>query len=452
MHEALLDLAARAPGTFIGVMLGLGQGRAAFKARLARATCVPGEGLPLNPEVIAEIMSARYAGRRIALVTASNRRQAEAVAVATGLFDEVHATDGDLNLKGAAKARFLQGRFGTKRYDYIGDSFADLPVWAGAREAITVAAGVRLRKAVEATNPTVRHLAPPKHRGLSMLRAIRPHQWSKNLLLFVPMLVAHEPQPLLTVVSGFISFCLMASAVYVLNDLLDLQADRAHPRKRLRPFASGELPASLGLLMATALLSGALMAGLLTRSPAFLGIMLLYLAATFAYSLWLKRKLLLDVLSLAGLYTVRIIAGGAAAGIVLSPWLLGLSMFLFLSLAAVKRQAELMDQMTTGRGSAGRAYTVEDLPILRGMALASAHAAVLVMALYISSDTVQAIYARPWLLWLVCPLLLYWTLRMVMTAHRGKMTDDPIVFAARDRTSLIVVALTVIVAVAAAMG
>jgi 4-hydroxybenzoate polyprenyltransferase len=202
--------------------------------------------------------------------------------------------------------------------------------------------------------------------------------------------------------------------------------------------------------MTGGLLVGALILGLLTGQPLFLGTLVLYLAATFAYSLWLKRRLLVDVLTLAGLYTIRIVAGSAATGIVLSPWMLGFSMFLFLALAAVKRQAELTDQMATGRESSGRAYEVEDLPILRGVALSASHAAVLVMALYVSSDDVQALYARPEVLWLVCPLLLYWLLRMVMMTHRGYMTDDPIVFAAKDRVSLLVVAASVLVVVAAA--
>jgi 4-hydroxybenzoate polyprenyltransferase len=194
------------------------------------------------------------------------------------------------------------------------------------------------------------------------------------------------------------------------------------------------------MVLAGGLLLVALVLGLATGNPLFLGVLGVYLALTFAYSLWLKRKLLVDVLALAGLYTIRIVAGGAAASVVLSPWLLGFSMFLFLGLAAVKRQAELTDQMKTGRDSAGRAYLVEDLPILRGIALAAAHATVLVMALYISSEAVQQLYDRPEVLWMICPLLLYWLLRMVIMTHRGYMTDDPIVFAAKDRISLLTIA------------
>jgi 4-hydroxybenzoate polyprenyltransferase len=202
--------------------------------------------------------------------------------------------------------------------------------------------------------------------------------------------------------------------------------------------------------MVGGLLLAALILGLLTGQPAFLGVLLLYFLTTFLYSLWLKRKLIVDVLTLAGLYTVRIVAGGAAAGVELSPWMLGFSMFLFLALAAVKRQAELTDQLQSGRASSGRAYEVEDLPVLRGMGLAAGHSAVLVLALYISSDDVQQLYPRSDMLWLLCPMLLYWVLRMVMKTHRGEMSDDPIVFAATDRVSLAVIALCAIIVFAAA--
>ena len=264
------------------------------------------------------------------------------------------------------------------------------------------------------------------------------------------MLAAHDLSKLWLVLLGFIAFCLTASAVYVINDLVDLASDRAHPRKRKRPFASGALTAVTGIGMAGGLLLAALILGLSTGNPFFIGVLLSYLIATFAYSLWLKRKLLVDVLMLAALYTIRIIAGAAAASVVLSPWLLGFSMFLFLALAAVKRQAELMDQMKTGRQNAGRAYEIDDLPVLRGIALSACHAAVLVLAVYISSDFVQELYDQHEILWLLCPLLLYWILRMVMKAHRGEMTDDPIVFAATDRVSLAVIGMCAAITIVAA--
>ena len=450
LHEALLGLAAKRPAAVLTHLWRLWEGRAAFKAHLVTSHMLAGDALPLNETVLNLVRHAQAEGRRTALVTATHQRQAEAVAETTELFDEVFGTEGDRNLKGEAKARFLAGRYGTKGFDYVGDSRADLPVWAVARNAITVGASPALARAAEAANPQVIHLDPPKGRTRAMLHAMRPHQWSKNALLFLPVLAAHDPSALGAVSLGFLAFCLAASAVYVVNDLIDLPADRGHPRKRLRPFASGKLSATTGVAMAGGLVVGAGILGALTGNLLFLWVLSLYLVTTFAYSLWFKRKLLVDVLILAGLYTIRIIAGGAATGIVLSPWMLGFSMFLFLALAAVKRQAELTDQIATGRESVGRAYEVEDLPILRGMALSAAHAAVLVMALYVSSNDVQALYARPELLWLVCPLLLYWLLRMVMMTHRGYMTDDPIVFAAKDRISWIWLAVLAAVLLMAA--
>lgn len=438
LHETALNIMTRSPRQIFSVVRALLSGKAAFKARVAEAEIIDGADLPLNADVIAAVKAARAEGRRTALVTASHQRQADAVAAATGLFDEVHGSTAERNLKGSEKAAFLTERFGKGGFDYMGDSLADVPVWSVARRAITVGGSAKLQAAAAQANPDVTHIAPPTSRVRPMIKAMRPHQWSKNVLLFLPILASHQISTLGSVILGFVAFCLTASAVYVLNDLMDLSADRAHPRKCRRPFAAGDLSAATGMMMAGGLLLAALAFGLATRNPLFIAVLAFYLALTFLYSLWLKRKLLLDVLTLAGLYTIRIVAGGVAASVVLSPWMLGLSMFMFLALAAVKRQAELTDQMKTGRESTGRAYLVEDLPILRGTAIAAANAAVLVMALYISSDAVQQLYSNSQLLWLICPLLLYWQLRMVMMTHRGYMTDDPIVYAARDRVSLLV--------------
>lgn len=451
LHEALLSLVSEKPSILLRLPGWLRNGRADFKARVADEQIIEPDALPLNEAVLELVQEAQSNGRATALVSAADHRQVTAVAAATGLFSEAYGSAEGRNLKGAEKARFLTERYGDKGFDYIGDSSADLDVWPNARTAITVEASARLRKAAEAINSDVRHIERDDHLGKSMLKALRPHQWSKNTLLFLPMLAAHDFSSLVQVIMGFVAFCLTASAVYVLNDLMDLSDDRAHPRKRKRPFASGSLSASTGLAMAAGLLVVALILGLLTGNPAFLGVLALYLASTFAYSLWLKRKLLVDVLMLAALYTIRIIAGAAAASVVLSPWMAGFSMFLFLALAAVKRQAELTDQHKTGRENKGRAYRVEDLPILRGTALSSGHAAVLVLALYISSDTVQSLYSRPEALWLIAPLMLYWLLRMIMKTHRGEMTDDPIVFAATDKISLVVVAMCAVIALLASI-
>lgn len=457
LHEALLGLVATRPAAAPKVLRALRQGKAAFKQAIADHALSEAASLPLDETVLDLVRAARAEGRRVALVSASDHRQVAAVAALVGLFDEAFGTGspevGPGNLAGAAKAAFLTARYGEKGFDYIGDSRADLPVWAAARRAMTVRARGGLRAAVARAAPEATHLAPPDGglRGLwPYLRALRPHQWSKNLLIFVPALAAHAFGQLPEAFAAFIAFSLVASSVYLVNDLLDIPADRAHPRKRARPFASGAIPVAHGAILAPLLALAAGVIALLFTPPAFLAVLALYYCVTFAYSLTLKRRLIIDVCTLAGLYTLRLIAGSAATDAALSPWILAFSMFLFLSLAAIKRQAELADQLKAGgTGSAGRAYMVEDLPVMRDMSLSAGYAAILVFALYINSDAVAGLYRRPEFLWAICPLLLYWISRIVMITHRGWMEDDPIVYAARDRNSIVVVALAALAIFAA---
>jgi 4-hydroxybenzoate polyprenyltransferase len=271
------------------------------------------------------------------------------------------------------------------------------------------------------------------------IQEARPHQWLKNVLVFLPMLAAHRFDAATVLLSflAFICFSLVASSVYVLNDLLDLAADRAHPRKRNRPLASGSLSIARGTLMAAVLLlPGVFVAALIGGD--FLLVMAVYYLLTTAYSLCLKRRIVIDICVLAGLYTVRIVAGGVATGIPLSVWLLGFAVFFFLSLAAVKRQAELVDNAARGqRTVSGRGYATDDLPIIAMIAISAGYVSVLVLALYVNSPAVIEQYTLPQALWGVCVVLLYWITRTVMTAHRGLMHDDPVVFGLKDRTSRI---------------
>lgn len=451
LHENIIGLVARRPSALPGLLFALLRGKAAFKRRVAAGHVTAGHALPYNEEVLALARRAREEGRRVVLVSASDQAQVDAVAEHLGLFDEAFGTGGagvDGNLGGRGKAAFLVGRYGRGGFDYVADGRVDLPVWAEARRAITAGASPAVRRALDAVHSDTLHLGPSGGRMRALLRALRPHQWSKNLLVFLPMLAAHELGALPAAVAAFLAFCLTASSVYLLNDLVDLEADRAHPRKRFRPFASGRLPVAWGMVLAPALLAGAAVIALVWTPPAFLVALVAYYAVTFAYSFWLKRKALVDVMTLAGLYTARIIAGAAATALPLSPWMLGFSMFLFLALAAVKRQAELAQQ-AEGRKTAGRGYETSDLPLLREMAIASGFAAVLVFALYISSEDVLRLYSRPEALWLICPLLLYWIGRMVLMTHRGFMDDDPIVFAARDWPSRLTVLMSVAIVIGA---
>lgn len=411
-------------------------GRAALKRHLAEAASIDVASLPFDAEVIAQVERWRATGGRTALVTATDHALAERVAAHLGLFDEVQGSDGRLNLKGQAKAVFLTDRY-KEGYAYMGDAACDLPVWERARKAITVNAAPALRGRADRLGVEVEHMTTGARSWRPYLRAMRPHQWVKNGLVFLPMLAAHQltGATLLQSLLAFVAFSLVASSVYVLNDLLDLAADRAHPRKRLRPFASGAIPLAHGSWMAGGLLLGGLAVGVVLGG-AFIMVMLLYCAATTAYSVHLKRRVLIDIALLAGLYTIRLLAGGAATGIPLSVWLLAFSIFLFFSLAAVKRQAELVDSARSGKlAASGRGYRVEDLPILSMMAIASGYVAVLVMALYINSPAVIDLYGFPPALWGICCILLYWVSRMVLVTHRGHMHDDPIVYAARDPVS-----------------
>jgi 4-hydroxybenzoate polyprenyltransferase len=413
------------------------RGRAALKRHLAEASRIDVERLPYDPEVLARVEAWRARGGRTALVTASDQALAEGVAAHLGLFDEVHGSDGRSNLKGPAKAEFLNARYAEGGFAYMGDAPSDLAVWRHARKAITVNAPGSLRQRADRLGVEVEHLVTQSPSGAAYVRAIRPHQWVKNVLVFLPMLAGHQigPATLLESLLAFVAFSLTASGVYVLNDLLDLSADRAHPRKRERPIPSGAIPLARASAMAAGLLAAGGAVGLAVGWP-FALVLLVYLIATTAYSLNLKRRVLIDVAVLAGLYTIRILGGAAATGIEPSVWLLAFSIFLFFSLAAVKRQAELVDLARRGEiGTSGRGYRTEDLPIISMMAVAAGYVAVLVLALYVNSPAVTELYSFPPALWGICCVLLYWVSRMALVTHRGRMHDDPIVYAARDRVS-----------------
>lgn len=420
-----------------GVIAALLRGRAALKRFLAARARMDYSCLPYAAEVLTLIEDWRASGGRVVLVTATDQIIANGIADHLGLFDEAHGSDGTTNLGGAQKAAFLTDRFGAQGFVYVGDRGADLPVWAVAAGAVTVNASPRLRARVEAGGRPVEHLGKPQGAIAPILKEIRPHQWLKNVLVFLPMALAHQfSLPMLAhSMMAFIGFCLVASTVYVLNDLLDLSSDRAHPRKRMRPIASGALSARRATAILPLLLLAGLGVALLSGVPTLL-VVLGYFITTTAYSLYFKHKIVADICILAGFYTLRIIAGSVAAGTVLSVWLLAFSTFFFLSLAAVKRQAELVDGIAHGRYAfAGRGYRAGDLPIVAGMAITAGYVSIMVLALYINSPDVQRLYQTPNLLWGICLVLLYWIGRIVMTAHRGKMTDDPIVFATHDRAS-----------------
>ena len=395
--------------------------------------------LPFRDELIGWLAEEHAAGRHLVLVADGDPTLDQQVAVRLGLFDEVTRADGS----GSAadrKRRALVERFGERGFDYAGSDVADLPVWAAARGAIVVG-NRKLADRVGRTTQLLRTFTTPQVTLRTWIKAVRLHQWVKNALVFLPALLAHhiaDPTVLLPAALAFLAFGCLASSVYVTNDLFDLAADRQHPRKRRRPFAAGVLSVRSGIGASVALLLCAL---LLTAVVGWsFGLVLAgYYLLTWAYSLRLKRIALLDVMTLAGLYTLRIIAGSAATHIELSFWLLAFSVFVFLSLGFVKRYAELYDSRKAGKlAGHGRGYGADDLALIMNLGTASGYCAVVVIALYINSAESTALYHHHKTMWLICPLMLFWISRVWMLTTRGYMHDDPVVFALRDRVSLLV--------------
>lgn len=439
LYESLLALLSRNPLYVFLLPLWLLRGKAALKHEIACRTELDVETLPYDARVIKALQET--SARPRVLCTASNSKFAHAIADHLGVFDAVIASDDAVNLAGHHKARVLRERFGDKAFDYMGNHAVDLHVWRSARQAWVVNGSDALARRAASACEVAEHFPGGNGRLATWIKAIRVHQWLKNLLVFVPLLASHrlfEPGTIIAALLAFFAFGLCASGVYVLNDLLDLPADRRHPRKCRRPFAAGELKLAHGLAAAPILtIAGFGVAALTT--PLFVLALLVYYAMTLAYSLRLKRIVMVDVVLLAGLYTIRIIGGALAIGSQLSFWLLAFSMFIFLSLAVLKRYTELVDMLAAGKQVAsGRGYGVDDLPLVQSLGTASGYIAVLVFALYINSPESLELYRRPEVLWLLCPMLLYWISRAWVIAHRGGMHDDPVVFAVTDRASQIV--------------
>jgi 4-hydroxybenzoate polyprenyltransferase/phosphoserine phosphatase len=431
------------------------KGKAALKANLARAVDIDVTVLPYDPAVLDLVNSARNSGRKVVLATASHISLAERIAEHLGIFDQVLASDEKVNLSSHRKRDLLVENFGVKGFDYVGNSSDDLSVWEVARDAYVVNPERGVERRAQAIG-NVKEVMLSNVAGIKDWRkALRLHQWMKNILIFVPLLAAHQLGNYLLIWQGvlaFLFFGLCASSVYLLNDLLDLADDRHHGTKRFRPFASGRLSISSGIMVFPVLLIGAFAGAALFLPWAFVATLVAYYILTFAYSLWLKRQMAVDVIALAALYTLRIIAGAAAFGLELTFWILAFSMFMFLSLALVKRYAELGEARRKGltQKTRGRGYYPGDLEMISSLGASSGYLAVMVLALYIHDQATTSLYAHPQIIWLACPLLLFWVTRVWMLTHRGQMHDDPVVFAIRDRVSLMVGALFCLVFWAAA--
>lgn len=450
LMEGLIGLAG---GMRLGVLAGaFASGRAGLKARVAAEAPFDPALLPYNETLLDYIRAERAKGRLIVLTTAANETVAQRVAAHLGLFDEVIASTATHNLKGASKAEALVARFGEVGFAYAGDAGADLAVWRHAASAVlvNVSAGVAAKARTSAPVEHVISDRPP--RAVTLLRAMRPHQWVKNLLVFVPIFTADAMGSWHSWIGGilaFMAFSAIASSIYLVNDLLDLAADRAHPHKRLRPFAAGTASVPLGLGLSLLLL---LAGGTFAWNAGILGVVLAYGGMSLAYSLWLKRQPLVDVFALAALYTVRLLGGGEATGHSLSLWLLAFASFLFLSLALVKRVAEVIDSSHRTTRVAGRGYGPADLLILELFGVCATFSSSLVLALYVQYETTGTRYASPALLWGIVPLVLLWNCRMWLSTTRGYMHHDPILYAARDWVTWAIVGAMVCLVLAARAG
>ena len=455
--DTVLVVARQRPLELVHIPGWIAQGRAAFKRHLTKLVALDVEYLPYNRPLLEYLREQYGEGREIYLATAADRELAERIAAHLGIFAGVLASDGGtggVNLAGGNKLAAMRAKFG-ENFCYIGNARPDVELLAACESPMVANPDRALRAGMKRAGTVA--WAQFEDRGpalRSWLKAIRLHQWAKNMLIFVPLLLAHQwhLRTFGGAITAFFSFGMCASATYIINDLLDLEADRRHPRKRRRPFAAGDLSAIAGVMVVGLLMLGALALALalphvfnalpgtavLAAPYSFLGWLALYTAVTLSYSLYLKRKLLLDVFVLSGLYTVRIMAGSAATGIPMSPWLAGFGVFFFLSLAFVKRFSELEGLRERGGSvSNGRGYFVSDLEQLRALGTGAMYAAVVVLSIYINNPETNFLYAHPVRLWVVVPVLLLWLSQVWMLASRGEMHDDPVVFAITDKRSLL---------------
>ncbi|WP_139826154.1 UbiA family prenyltransferase [Derxia lacustris] len=449
LHESVLELLKTHPLLLLRLPFWLAGGKASMKARLAEHARPAPDALPYRTDLV-EWARRESATRPVYLATAAHRSVAEPIAAHLGFFSGVFATDG-VNLSSHRKAAALSAQFGARGFAYAGNSSDDLAVWAEAGESIVVEAPAAVTAKARAAGTVAQEFDNRPASALTRLRlwvrALRLYQWVKNLLIFLAPLAAHvldSRTTLLQCLVAFAAFGCAASSIYLVNDLLDLPADRAHPRKRLRPFAAGDLPVMAGMLAAPLVALLAIGLGALV-GPRFLVVLLIYLVTTTAYSTLLKRKLFVDVATLAALYTLRVVAGAAAVGVALSFWLLALCAYGFLSLALLKRYAELVLMTAAGKTTvAGRAYGPGDTPVVLALGAAAGMVATFVTAFYIDSQTAHAQYRHPEFLWSLVALMTLGLGRIWLKAGRGEMHDDPIVFVARDRFCLTLVGLGVL--------
>lgn len=426
-------------------------GKAKLKQKIAQITDISAHLLPYNQPFLDFLKREKKRGRKLTLATASNKKYAESIAEHLGIFSAVISSDDTSNLSGSNKLKMIKS-LEIEQFTYAGNANIDLKIFKDCATAILVNPCKGLEKKTAKTTQIEHVFNEKSHPLKASIKAIRVHQWIKNLLIFVPFLTAqlwNQPNMIWLVIAGFFSFSLTASSVYLLNDMLDLDSDRNHPRKCKRPFAAGNLSILTGIILLKAfVLISFILAYIISIN--FFFVLLVYLIMTLSYSTILKSYVLIDVVLLASLYTIRVIAGAAIVNVEPSFWLLAFSMFIFLSLALIKRCSELYSLKNRGKSSSdGRDYNTTDLESLQSMGTSSGYTAVLVIAFFINSEDVTQHYTNPQVLWLICPAFLYWISRVWLKTARGEMDDDPIVFSIKDRGSRYIALLVAIIVLGA---
>ncbi len=455
LAESLLLILKTTPLYFFLLPFWLIRGKYNFKSQIEQHSNISPDKLPYIENVLEFAKAEKAKGRMIVLATASMQGIGDKIANYLGIFDLVIGSKNGINLRSSHKRDELVSLFGEKGFDYAGDSKADIKVWKSADKAIVVQANDSVLKAAQANGNVQVVFKEDFSQTKAYIKQIRVYQWIKNILLFLPFILAHklfDVNIIHNVVVGFFSFSFLASFVYVLNDLMDLEADRIHPRKKNRPLASGKINLFRGFALLPILCSASFGLSILFLPIEFTIILVIYAVTNIVYSLYAKKIMILDIIILSSLYTLRLISGGSAANVAISPWLIEFSIFFFFSLAAVKRFSELLSLKETDTTSAKyRGYMFADLDLVRNFGIISGYISVLIIALYVNGREVQQLYKHPEVLWGITPVLHYWISRIWLLAHRGQMNDDPIIFTGKDPVSYIIGIIVIIIAVSAAI-